>query len=51
MVRDLFGLMRLNQYRTNWPIVLEALRQLWEIGKVSQLKSSFYEPVEKPKIR
>ena len=51
MVRDLFGLMRLNQYRTNWPIVLDALRQLWEIGKVSQLKSSFYEPVEKPKIR
>jgi hypothetical protein len=38
----------MNQYVTNWPVVLDALRQLWEVGKVSQLKSSFYEPVEKP---
>ena len=38
---------RWNPYVTNWPVVLGALRQLWEVGKVSQLKSPFYEPFEK----
>jgi len=54
---DLGGLIRrltlfhdMNQYRqymANWPIALEALRQLWEVGKVSELKSPFYERVER----
>ena len=35
------------QYTANWPIALKALRQLWEVGKVSELKSPFYERVEK----
>ena len=35
-----------NQYVANWPIVLDALRKLWEMGKVSELKTPFYEPVE-----
>ena len=48
LIKNLFGAVRMNQYRTNWPIVLAALRQLWETGKVSELKSPFYEPVEKP---
>ena len=39
---------RWNQYTANWPVVLDALRQLWERGKVSELKSPFYELVEKP---
>jgi hypothetical protein len=50
MVGGLFDVVRMNQYVSNWPVVLAALRRLWETGKVSQLKSSFYEPVEKPKI-
>ncbi len=33
---------------TNWPILLDALRHLWGMGKVSELKSPFYEPLEKP---
>ena len=37
---------RWNQYASNWPVTLEALRQLWEVGKVSELKSPFYEPIE-----
>lgn len=49
LVKNLSGALRMNQYRTNWPIVLAALRHLWETGKVSELKSPFYEPVENPK--
>lgn len=51
MVRSLHDMVRMNQYVANWPIVLDALRRLWETGKVSQLKSSLYEPVEKPIIQ
>jgi hypothetical protein len=35
------------RYVSNWPIVLNALRQLWETGKVSELKSPFWEPPQK----
>ena len=45
-VKNLFGALRMNQYITNWPIVLDALRRLWEIGKVSELKTPFYEPFD-----
>ncbi|HEX9385673.1 MAG TPA: sigma factor-like helix-turn-helix DNA-binding protein [Anaerolineales bacterium] len=38
----------LSRFMTNWPIILDALRRLWEMGKVSELKSPFYEPIEKP---
>ena len=38
----------LSRFMPNWPILLDALRHLWEIGKVSELKSPFYAPVEKP---
>jgi hypothetical protein len=48
VVRAIFGATRWNQYTANWPVVLDALRRLWELGKVSELKSPFYEPVEKP---
>jgi hypothetical protein len=47
-VRSLFGATRWNQYMANWTIVLDALRCLWEMGKVSELKTPFYEPFEKP---
>jgi hypothetical protein len=49
MVGGLFRATHWNQYRENWPVVLNALHRLWEMGKVSELKSPFYEPVEKPK--
>jgi len=49
LVKNLLGALRMNEYRTNWPIVLAALRQLWEGGKVSELKSPFYEPVKRPR--
>lgn len=48
-VRSLFRATRWNQYVANWPVILAALHQLWETGKVSELKTPFYEPVEKPK--
>ena len=38
----------LSQFMTNWPIMLGALRRLWEVGKVSELKSPLYEPIEEP---
>jgi hypothetical protein len=44
-VGDLFQITRWNQYVSHWPIALKALRQLWEIGKVSELKSPFYDLV------
>ena len=47
-IQALFRVTRWNQYVGNWPIVLNALRHLWEIGKVSEFKTPFYEPVEKP---
>ena len=34
---------------TNWTILLEALRHLWALRKVSELKSQFYEPIERSK--
>jgi len=46
MVGFLFRTTRWNQYLANWPIVLNALHRLWEMGKVSELKSPFYEPFE-----
>lgn len=48
MVMPLFGLARWNQYVSNWSVALDALRRLWETGKVSELKSPFFEPLEKP---
>jgi len=48
MLRALFGAARWNQYASNWSVTLDALRRLWEMGKVSELKSPFYEPFEKP---
>ena len=49
-VKALFRATRWNQYVGNWPVVLDALRRLWETGKVSEFKTPFYEPVEKPKL-
>lgn len=52
LIRRLTSFYDMNQYRqyvAQWPVALEALRTLWKAGKVSQLKSPFYEPVEKPK--
>ena len=46
-VRTLLNGTRWNQYVLNWSVVLAALRQLWETGKVSQLKSPFYELLDK----
>jgi len=50
MGRDIFifGMARWNPYVSNWPIVLDALRHLWETGKASELKSPYFEPIEKP---
>jgi hypothetical protein len=36
------------RYTSNWPIALRALRQLWETGRVSELKSPFWEPPQTP---
>jgi Zn-dependent protease len=46
VVRALFRASRWNQYLANWPVVLAALHRLWEAGKVSELKSPFYEPLD-----
>jgi hypothetical protein len=43
-----FSITRWNRYISNWPIVLDALRQLWETGKVSEFKTPFYEPLKTP---
>jgi transcriptional accessory protein Tex/SPT6 len=45
LVKNLLGAIRMNEYRKNWPIVLAALRELWKTGKVSELKSPYYELV------
>ncbi len=37
----------LSQLMTNWPIRLKALRRLWEMGKISELKSPFYVSLKK----
>ena len=42
----LFRAARWNQYLKNWPIILKALRALWDMGKVSELKSPYFEPLE-----
>ena len=56
-VPDLYLFESMRSYRTtqqwirheaNWPITLKALRQLWETGKVSELKSPFWESLQKP---
>jgi hypothetical protein len=48
IMRSMLGAARWSPYVMNWPVVLAALRKLWEEGKVSQLKSPFYELIEKP---
>jgi hypothetical protein len=48
MMRALLSATRWNQYFANWSVALDALRKLWEMGKVSELKTPFYEPFEKP---
>ncbi len=45
--KDLLGAMRMNQYRANWPVVLDALRQLWKTGKVTKLETPLIELVNK----
>ncbi len=45
--KRLLGAMRMNQYTANWHIVLEALRQLWETGKVTKLETPYFESIEK----
>ena len=45
------GATRWNKYLANWPVVLHALHRLWEMGKVSELKSPYHEPVEKPEVQ
>ena len=54
-MRDLLKVMRRTratqqwvQYVSNWTLVLKALRQLWETGRVSELKSPVWEPPQKP---
>jgi hypothetical protein len=39
----------LMQLMANWPILLDALRHLWALRKVSELKSQFYEPIARSK--
>ena len=46
---NLLGILRMNQYVANWPILLDALRHLWEIGKASELKTPFYDLVDEAK--
>ena len=48
VVKAIFGATRWNRYASNWSVVLRALRQLWEVGKVSEFQTPFYEPFEKP---
>jgi hypothetical protein len=45
-VKTLFGATRWNQYVLNWPVLLAALQRLWEMEKVSEFKTPFYEPVK-----
>ena len=48
MARRLVNATHWNQYVSHWSVALAAMRRLWEMGKVSELKSPFYEPFEKP---
>lgn len=47
VLRNLSHSYEWSQYVANWPITLKALRKLWELGKVSQLKTPFYDPLKK----
>ena len=38
----------MSRLMTNWPVILDAMRRLWEMGRVSALQSPFFEPFEKP---
>jgi hypothetical protein len=53
-VRDVFEMNRRARttqqwlrYVSHWPIALKALRRLWEMGTVSEMKSPFWEPSQK----
>ena len=48
-VDGLLAAIHMNRYQTNWPVLLAALRRLWETGKVSQFKTPYYEPLGKVK--
>ena len=46
-VSALFRAAHWNRYVENWSVALDALRRLWQLGKVSELKSPYYEPIKK----
>ena len=33
---------------TRWPLIIDALGRLWEMGKVSEFKTPFYKPIKTP---
>ena len=43
-----FSSKRMKQYIPEWPVILEGLRGMWEIGEVTVLETGFFEPFEKP---
>jgi len=43
-----FSAKRMKPYIPEWPLILEGLRQMWEIGVVTELETGFFEPFEKP---
>lgn len=39
----------MSRLMTNWPILLDALRHLWQAGKVSEFKTPFFKPFDPSK--
>ena len=44
----LLNAVHMNRIMANWPVVLAALRQLWETGKATKLETPYFEPFERP---
>ena len=44
-----FGIRPMKPHISDWPVMLDGLRRMWEIGEETILETAFYEPFKKVK--
>jgi hypothetical protein len=46
-LRSRFGIRPMKPYISDWPVMLDGLRRMWEIGEETILETAFYEPLKR----
>jgi len=42
-----FGIRPMKPHISDWPVMLDGLRRMWEIGEETILETAFYEPLKR----